>query len=120
MTKITKVVDHPLFKLISSILGFVFVGLVTIICYQGIARIEAGELATKDNKIAHEKLCDKTEMSLHEKVDVVYLERTLDYMEKKSDRQYEAMQYLMKRSDRIETKVNDIQTDVNDIKRKMN
>ena len=112
MTKMDKIVSHALFKLVVPALAVVVVGLFGALYAQT-------KESVKDNRTAIIKYCDKTEKSLAKKVDEVDLERTLKYMEKNSDRQWETMQHLMIRSEEIGKKVNLIQRDVNDIKRKL-
>ena len=112
MTKLDKLVSNSIFKVLVPVSGLL------IMAFGGALFAQTIDLI-KDNKIAHEKLCDKTEKSLHEKVDVVDLDRTLKYMEKNSDRQWATMQKLMERSEKIEIKVDVIQRDITDIKRKL-
>jgi len=112
MTKLDKIVSNSIYKIMIPISGLLIMAFGSALFAQSVGMV-------KDNKIAIEKHCDKTEKDLHEKVNKEDFKQTLKYMEKNSDRQWETMQQLMKNSERINNKVDVIQRDVDDIKRKL-
>ena len=112
MNRLDKFVSNSIYKIMIPISGLLIMAFGSALFAQSVGMV-------KDNKIAIEKICDKTEKNLREKVDVVDLDRTLKYMEKNSDRQWATMQKLMERSEKIEIKVDVIQRDITDIKRKL-